>query len=138
MYDNYMSQVSKRRLEPQIKKDLLDSLSYTIKELKTKADVDMFLSSALTDTERLMVAKRVVAAYLLRNEVEEKKIGNSLKLTPATITRLKMWIDLRREGFDLVFNKLEKRSMENVAKQILLKLLNYSINAALGRAPKPF
>ncbi|KKR70552.1 MAG: TrpR like protein, YerC/YecD [Candidatus Woesebacteria bacterium GW2011_GWA2_40_7b] len=133
-----MPQISKRILKPEVKKDLLDSLSYTIKELKTKKDVDSFLSSALTDTERIMVAKRVLTAFLLRNNVEEKKIGDTLKLTPSTITRLKMWIDLRREGFDLVFNKLEKRSRENIAKQIFYKVLNYSIKAAFGRIPKPF
>jgi len=133
-----MPQVSKRKLIPQVKKDLLDSLSYTIKELKTKNDVDRFLSSALTDTERLMVSKRVLTAFLIRNNIEEKKIGDTLKLTSATITRLKMWISLRRDGFDLVFNKLEKRSMQNLAKQILLKILNYSIKAAFGRAHKAF
>ena len=131
-----MSQISKRILKPEVKKDLLDSLSYTIKELKTKKDVDSFLSSALTDTERIMVAKRVLTAFLLRNNVEEKKIGDTLKLTSATITRLKMWISLRRDGFDLVFNKLEKRSRENIAKQIFYKVLNYSIKAAFGRAPR--
>jgi len=131
-----MPQVSKRKLIPQVKKDLLDSLSYTIKELKTKNDVDRFLSSALTDTERLMVSKRVLTAFLIRNNIEEKKIGDTLKLTSATITRLKMWISLRRDGFDLVFNKLEKRSRENIAKQIFYKVLNYSIKAAFGRAPR--
>ena len=133
-----MPQISKRILKPEVKKDLLDSLSYTIKELKTKKDVDSFLSSALTDTERIMVAKRVLTAFLLRNNVEEKKIGDTLKLTSATITRLKMWISLRRDGFDLLFNKLEKRSRENIAKQIFYKVLNYSIKAAFGRIPKPF
>lgn len=133
-----MPQVSKRRLEPQVKKDLLDSLSYTIKELKTKSDVDRFLSSALTDTERLMVAKRVLTAFLLRNSVEEKKISDVLKLTQGTITRLKKWISLRQDGFNLVFNKLGKRSREYIARQIFYKILNYSIKAAFGRVPKPF
>lgn len=131
-----MPQVSKRVLKPEVKKDLLDSLSYTIKELKTKNEVDSFLSSALTDTERVMVAKRVLTAFLLTNNVEEKKIGDTLKLTPSTITRLKMWINIRREGFDLVFSKLNKKSNENTAKQIFYKILNYSIKAAFGRSPK--
>lgn len=131
-----MSQISKRKLEPKIKQDLLDSLSYAIKELKTKEEVDKFLSSALTDTERIMVAKRIVTAFLLGNKVEEKKIGDALKLTPSTITRLKMWINLKRDGFDLVFSKLEKKSRESIAKQIFYKILNYSIKAALGRTPK--
>ena len=139
MYDNrYMTQVSKRKLDSKIEKELLDSLSYIIKELKTKEDVDKFISSALTKTERLMIAKRVLTAFLLQNNIEDKKISTTLKLTAATITRLKMWINLNRAGFDLVFKKLAKKDKEDIAKQILYKILNYSLNAAFGRVPKPF
>jgi uncharacterized protein YerC len=131
-----MSQVSKRILEPKIKKDLLDSLSYTIKEIKTKKEADSFLNSALSDTERIMVAKRVLTAYLLENKVEENRVAEALKLTPSTITRLKMWIEIRKDGFDLVFNKLAKMRIENITKQIFYRILNYSINAAFGRTPR--
>jgi len=131
-----MPQVSKRKLDQKVKQDLLDTLSYAIKELKNKSEVDKFLSSALTDTERLMIAKRVVTAFLLDNEVEEKKIGNTLKLTSATISRLKMWINLRKDGFVLIFSKLEKKSKEDLAKQLLYKILNYSIKASMGWTPK--
>ena len=133
-----MSQVSKRKIEPQIKKELLDSLSYTIKELKTKNEVDRFLSSALTKTERVMIAKRVLTAYLLNNNVEENKIGQTLKLTAATVTRLKMWISLHKDGFDLVFNNLKKKSAEDIVKQIFQKVLKYAVNAAFGKTPNPF
>ena len=133
-----MPQVSKRRIEPKIEKELLDSLSYSIKELKTKIEVDKFLESTLTKTERLMIAKRVLTAYLLDNGVEEAKIGRTLKLTDATITRFKMWIKLHKEGFDLVFGKLRKKSAEDIGKQILMKLLKYASSAAFGKIPNPF
>ncbi|MCX6705259.1 MAG: Trp family transcriptional regulator [Candidatus Woesebacteria bacterium] len=139
MYDNrYMTQVSKRKLDSKIEKELLDSLSYIIKELKTKEDVDKFLSSSLTKTERLMIAKRVLTAFLLQNNIEDQRISVTLKLTPATITRLKMWIKLNKDGFDLVFKKLAKKDKEDIAKQILYKFLNYAVKAAFGRVPKPF
>ncbi len=133
-----MPQVSKRKIEPRIEKNLLDSLSYSIKELKTKIEVDKFLQSTLTKTERLMIAKRVLTAYLLDNGVEETKISHSLKLTNATITRFKMWIKLHKEGFDLVFRKLRKKSAEDMGKQILNKLLRYASSAAFGKTPNPF
>ena len=133
-----MPQVSKHRIEPQIENELLDSLSYAIKELKTKSEVDQFLSSALTKTERIMIAKRVLTAYLLENNVEEKNISSTLKLTAASVTRLKMWINLHKDGFNLVFNKLNKKNAEDIAKQILEKILNYSIKAAFGKTPNPF
>jgi uncharacterized protein YerC len=133
-----MPQVSKRKIDPKIEKELLDSLSYAIKELKTKADVDQFLSSALTKTERLMVAKRVLTAYLLDNGIEDSKISRSFKLTNATISRFKMWIELHKEGFNLVFKKLQKKGAEDIGKQVLLKLLKYASSAAFGKTPNPF
>lgn len=137
MYDNRcMTQVSKRKLDYKIENELLDSLSYAVKELKTKSEVDKFLSSALTKTERIMIAKRILTAFLLKNNVEDKKISDTLKLTPASITRMKMWSSLNNEGFDVIFNKLSKKGKEDVAKNILYKFINYSLNAASGRVPR--
>jgi len=132
-----MPQVSKRKIDPKIEKFLLDSLSYTIKELKTKSEVDQFLSSTLSEKERIMIAKRVLTAYLLSNNVEEIQIAQTLKLTNATITRFKMWIDLHKDGFDLVFKKLQKKGVEDIGKQILHKILKYASSAAFGRIPTP-
>ncbi len=132
-----MPQVSKRRIDPKVEKELQNSLAYIIKDLKTKDEVNEFLSSALTDTERVMVAKRVLTAYLLENGVEESQIAQTLKLTNSTITRFKMWIKLHKSGFDLVFKKLKKKGVEDVGKQVLLKILKYASNAAFGRVPTP-
>jgi len=75
---------------------------------------------------------------LLENNIEDKRISTTLKLTPATITRLKMWINLNKDGFNLVFKKLDKKDKEDMVKQILYRFLNYAIKAAFGRIPKPF
>lgn len=133
-----MPQVSKRRLEPQVKKDLNDSFAFLIKEIRSKDEVEMFLNSVLTETERLMLSKRVVAAFLLQHGIEEQKISEMLKLTPATVSRLKLWILTRKKGFDIVFNKLEKERRNSIAKDVLLKLLKYAVSTAGGRPPKIF
>lgn len=133
-----MPQVSKRRIEPQIEKNLLDSLSFVLKELNTKNETDQFLSSVLSKNERIMIAKRLLAAYLLANNVEEIRIGRTLKLTNATISRLKMWIELHKDSFDLVFRKLNKKSAEDAAKQALFKVFRYASSAALGKTPTLF
>jgi uncharacterized protein YerC len=133
-----MPQVSKRKIDPKVERELLDSLSYAIKELKTKADVDQFLTAALTKNERIMIAKRVLTAYLLDNGVEEAKIGRSLKLTNSTITRFKMLIELHKDGFKIMFSKLQKKDAEDIGKQVLLRLLKYASSAAFGKTPNPF
>lgn len=131
-----MTHLSRRQLGLEAKKYTLDSLSYIFKEIDTKQEMDKFLNSILTETERLMISKRVVAAFLLRHNIEEAKISDTLKLTPATISRLKLWIQTRSEGFELVFKRLEKARRMLIVKKIMYKLLNYALNAALGVPPK--
>jgi hypothetical protein len=96
------------------------------------------LSSVFSETERLMIAKRITAAFLLRHNIESLKIQNLLKLTPATVFRLKLWIQTHQEGFDVIFNKLEKQRRNGLTKDILYKILDYAIKAGSGRVPNPF
>ena len=132
-----MPQVSKRKIDPKIEKEIQKSLAYIIKGLKTEEEINQFLSSAMTNNERIMIAKRVLTAYLLENNVEETQIANTLKLTNSTITKYKMWIKLNKTGFDLAFRRLRKKDIENVGKQILLRILKYASSAAFGRIPTP-
>lgn len=133
-----MTHVSKRKIEPEIKKQILDSLTLLIKNLNNVPDTEKFLSSILSETERIMIAKRVVGAFLLRHNIESEKIQDILKLTPATVARLKLWIQTHQEGFDMIFNKLERQRQGEIAKEILFKILDYAIVAGSGRVPNPF
>jgi len=133
-----MPHVSKRLIDSKIKKDTLDSFTFLVKDLNNVPDTDKFLSSILSETERLMIAKRITAAFLLRHNIESLKIQNLLKLTPATVFRLKLWIQTHQEGFDVIFNKLEKQRRNGLTKDILYKILDYAIKAGSGRVPNPF
>jgi uncharacterized protein YerC len=133
-----MPQLSKRKLNPIVEKNILDSLSYLLKELKTKDDADIFLNSLLTDTELKMLSKRLAAAYLLKEGVSEQKISDTLKLTNTTISRLKMWVTLRDDGFKIIFNKLNNEKNLKIAKEIFIEITKYAIKASAGKAPKYF
>ncbi len=133
-----MTHVSKRRLEPKVNKYVVDSLTYILKDINSQNEMEKFLVSAISETERLMIAKRVVAAFLLRHNIESEKISEMLKLTPATIARLKLWVQTHKEGFNIIFSKLEKQRRKEIAKEILYKLLKYAIESASGRVPNPF
>lgn len=127
-----MTQISKRVLDKGVKEDLFDSLYSSLGNLKSNDKVKLFLETTLTETERIMIAKRLVAAFLIRHNVEQNEISNLLKLTPATISKFRMFIKLNSSGFDLIFNELEKRKNQKLTKQILFKILNYAIRAASG------
>lgn len=127
-----MTHISKKWIEPEIWQYITDTLTYLVKEINDTQDVKEFLSSVLTDTERLMISKRVVTAFLLRHNMSTENICEVLKITPATVTRQKMWIQLHEKGFDLIFDKLEKRRKGDIAKDTLYKILDYAIRASSG------
>lgn len=133
-----MPHISKRKVEPKIQKHILGSFTLLLKDLDNVPDTEKFLASILSETERLMIAKRIVAAFLLRHNIESEKIQAILKLTPATISRLKLWIQTHQDGFDVIFDKLEKQKKWEIAKEILFKILDYAIRAGSGQAPNPF
>lgn len=133
-----MPHVSKRKIEPKIQKHILDSFTHLLKDLDNVPDTEKFLTSIFSETERLMIAKRLVATFLLRHNIESERIQDILKLTPATVSRLKLWIQTHQEGFDVIFDKLEKQRRWEIAKEILFKVLDYAIRAGSGQVPNPF
>lgn len=133
-----MPHISKRKIEPQIEKYIQDSLTFLIKDLNNVQDTEKFLSSILSETERLMIAKRIIAAFLIRHNIESAKIQEMLKLTPETIVRQKLLIKTHQEGYNAIFSRLEKQRRNEAVKQILYKLLDYAIRAGAGQTPNPF
>lgn len=127
-----MPHLSKRVLDSKIKKDLLISLPLVLKEARTQNEAEIFFGAILTETERLMISKRLIAAFLLRHNIEAQKIGDILKLSTATLSKLGLWIKLNQEGFNLIFNKLEKERRVTIAKEFLYKILDYAIRASTG------
>lgn len=59
-----MPQVSRKRLPPEILKSLSDSLVFAFKDIIKGKEMEAFLGSLLTPTEKLMLAKRIAVAYL--------------------------------------------------------------------------
>lgn len=133
-----MPHLSKRKIDPKIEEQIKNSFTFLIKDLNNVPDTEKFLSSILSETERIMIAKRITAAFLLKHNIASTTIGEILKLTPETIARQKLWIQTHQEGFDILFNKLEKQRRSKMTKEILYKILAYAIKTGSGRVPNPF
>lgn len=133
-----MPHLSKQKLDPNIEKQLKESLTDIISHLDTMPDSEKFLESVLSETERLMISKRIAVAFLLRHNIEPKIIGDTLKLTPETILRHRLWFELHKDGFDVIFDRMEKIREKKAIKDILYQILDYAIKTGGGRIPNPF
>lgn len=72
----------------------------TLSNLKTKEEVEGFVNSIFTPTERIMFAKRLAASLLLAKDHDYMEVRRILRISPPTIA--KMSFRLRYEGADLM------------------------------------
>lgn len=126
-----MPHLSKRELDTGVNMQIHEMLDVVLGNLNKK-EINLFLSSLLTDTEKAMLAKRLACAIMLKENIDYKKVSNLLKITFTTVYRTHLIIQAKPVGFELAAKKI---GMDNALKQIkagLLKLAGYAIRASGG------
>lgn len=80
-----MTRVSKKKLRPDIAKRLGDQLIESIVQARTKRDAAFFIDELLTETERIMLAKRFAIIAMLARGYSFGQIEKLLKVSGSTI-----------------------------------------------------
>ncbi len=127
-----MPHVSKIKLDRKIEENLIKNLGLVLTKIKKQDQMDNFLISLLTSTERLMLAKRVAIIILLKEGVPESHIASTLHVTRVTVSRLQYFWEARGKGYEIALKVLSNEKLMKEFKQTLLKLVAYSIRAAGG------
>lgn len=134
-----MSQVSRHKLDNRTEKELLHTIHTVLAKMTREHDIDDFLKTFLTETERTMLAKRLAVILLLKQGFSDTEIATSLHVTRVTVSRLRFFYEARGEGFSLAFRILETEQVTDQLRSILLKTAGYAARAAGGRVkPKVF
>jgi len=127
-----MPHVSKNRLRKGDEEKLLESLKVVLSKIDKTEDVDSFLYSLLSDTEQLMIAKRLAIIVMLKEGLPESTVAHALHVTRETVSRLKMKSELKEAGYNLALKVLEQQKQLETFKQFLISLAKYSIRATGG------
>lgn len=80
-----MPKISKNKLDKSAYDFLSNNLIGALADLNERKDVASLIDSLFTQTERLMLAKRLAIAVLLEKEFSYKKISGLLKVSSVTI-----------------------------------------------------
>ncbi|HVF69463.1 MAG TPA: Trp family transcriptional regulator [Xanthomonadales bacterium] len=128
-----MPHVSKHKLDKKVEDELSDTLDLILSKLSNKESVRHFLLSLLTPTERVMLAKRLAIIILLKEEVPQSHVAQTLHVTRITVSRLQFFLEARGQGYEEAFEILKKEEDVRQLKSTLLKLVAYTIRAAGGR-----
>lgn len=126
-----MTQVSKYRLSEDVKNQIESYFNQTIANLTTKSQVQRFFNEFLTNTEKIMFAKRLAIGILVSRGYEHRHISRSLKVSTTTVSTFasiyKNSIDYKRI-VDTINKKIEAK------KELLGIVESFASIGAVGGA----
>jgi uncharacterized protein YerC len=99
-----MTFVSRRKVNEEVSKRLLEIFLETFGALKKKEDITFFLEEFLTPTERIVLSKRLAIAVMLIKGYDYRSIEEVLKVTSNTIAKVAYWIKHRKKGFSKIID----------------------------------
>ena len=101
-----MPQVSRNKLSPQAEKELIESLNLVFSSVSKREEMLKFLNALLTDTEKLMLAKRLAIIILIKEGLPDSSISDALHVTRITVAKMRYFYEARaKEGYDIALMK---------------------------------
>jgi len=104
-----MPQVSKNPLGKETNQEIQAALWWLLARLNSDDNIKDFLGGFLTNTEKIMLAKRLAIAFLANKNYDYKDISNALKVSTNTVYRIKDAMDRTGGNYKFFIKKLEKR-----------------------------
>jgi Trp operon repressor len=127
-----MPQVSRNKLPKKTEETLVKNLNIVFSQIIETDAMLLFLNSLLTETEKLMLAKRLAMVFLLSENVPDTYIASTLHVTRMTVAKMRYYNEAHGEGFIIALKKLEEQKRLRQFKKVLLSLVRYSVRAAGG------
>src|SRR3989344_6193036 len=132
-----MPHVSRIKLPNKEKGEIITLFNSVMTEIKDSTQMDSFLNTILTPTEKLMLAKRLAVVVLIERGFNDSEISSALNITRMTISKIRYHYQLHQEGYAIALNKTNSLTMKKELKSLLESFLKYAVSAGLGgRIPK--
>lgn len=106
-----MTQLSRYPLNKTIKTEILNSFYWLIAHLRKSDEVNKFFNDFLTNTEKLMFAKRLAIALMISKGYSYSEIKHTLKVSTSTIVGIVNWLNKSGDGYKVAFNKLSEKEL---------------------------
>jgi len=105
-----MSKVDPRKINIDAKKKYLDLLWSSIAKLETREEVEIFFKDLLSESEALMLSRRIEIARRLLNGESYDSIARELKVGMDTINRVQRWLIAGSGGYKKAIEKISKET----------------------------
>lgn len=113
-----MTQISRNPLDKETNQEIQATMWWLLARLNNDSDIKKFLNCLLTKTEKIMLAKRLAIAFLVNRNYNYRDISDALKVSTATVCKIKESIEKTEGEYEIFIKKLEKREeLKKFAKQ---------------------
>jgi uncharacterized protein YerC len=128
-----MTHVSRYKLPKRTEEKLIRNLNLVLSKISKHEEMTSFLGAFLTETEKLMLAKRLAIAVLIEEGLPESRIAESLHVTRITVAKMRYFLESRGQGYKIALQKISREKDLQMFKSLLLEIASYSVRAAGGR-----
>lgn len=108
-----MAQVSTQFVHPDVLQKLQSLLVDCVNRCSSGKLAADFIEDLLTDTEKVMIAKRIGIALMLMKHIGVREISETLKVSFPTIYKVKTWMIVRGHGYRSLLESILKRDEES-------------------------
>lgn len=120
-----MAQVSSRQLSEKVHSEITSIFLEVLSSLKTSEDTAIFLKDFLTPTEKIVLAKRLAIAFMLKKKYSYESIRSILKVSAPTIASVNLRVKFSGKGYNKVLDKLLKyEKINDIFDKVETALLN--------------
>jgi len=101
-----MSRFNINNLNGEEKEKLLDKLFEAVKQLKSKQEIVSFFRDLLTDSESVMLARRLQIAQMIVDKKSFYEIREEMGASFDTINSVKRFVEYGSDGYKKVIERL--------------------------------
>ena len=92
--------VRARELDDSDRIEILDALYTAASAVKGRAEMKLFLRDLLTESERIMLGRRILIARMLLANCSSRYIAEGLHVGLDTVSRVQQWLDDQFPGYE--------------------------------------
>lgn len=122
-----MAQVSRRKLDKDLEQALFDQLWNFLAKIDNPNKAASLYSDLLTETEKLILAKRLATALLILRKRTTQEIKSKIAVSTSTVSNVSQWLKYCRPE--------TRRMLENLSKQKDFDAILDKIDGIIDKLP---
>ena len=104
-----MPRVSRKVLHPTVKAKIQELLLDCISRCRDQKTSAGFIDDLLTDTEKVMIAKRIAVALMILKGYPSLDIEETLKVSGQTVWMMRAWLSAKGKGYREMLEEVIER-----------------------------